>query len=130
MDTARLLNDVHTIMDQIRLFTHQIWLHSSSAADIVTHGTKFEVTGRFRAKLNTLKYLTDKSCWLSCQAEERIEYWIAMVCELVEICIQSKSLSEEKKKEAVVAYESAKEMIESTDAKKRKVIEMMTTFEK
>ena len=130
MDTAKLLNDVHTIMDQIRLFTQQISVHSSSAADVIIQSNNIDITDSLPAKLETLKYITDTSCRLSSHAEEKIEDWLAMVCELVETCIQSKAVSEDEKEEAVVAYECARKMIENTDTKRHKVIETMKNFEK
>ena len=80
-------------MVKIRDFTQQISHHSSSAADIITRANNIEVTQSLPVKLNILKDITDNSCLLSSEAEEKIEKWIAMISELVEISIESKSFS-------------------------------------
>ena len=130
VDTAELLNTVHTIMDKIRLLTQQISFHSSAAADIITQTNNLTLTKSLPEKLNHLKHITDTCCRLSGEAEGKIEDWIAMVCELVETCIESRSVSEREREEATVAYEIVKGVIESTTTKKCKALETFKVFER
>ena len=91
-------------MEKIRLLTQQIHLHSSSAANIISHGENSEVIQFLPENLILLREITAKARVLCNDMEVKLETWFAMTSELLEASIETHSLSEDQKKEAEESY--------------------------
>ena len=117
-------------MERIRLLTQQIHLHSSSAANVISHGENSEVIQFLPKNLIPLKEITAKARGLCNDMEAELETWFAMTSELLEASIETHSLSEDQKKEAKERYREVLSEMQAAAEEKEMLQEELDDLER
>ena len=125
-----MLNAVHGRMEQIRLLTQQVSVHSSSAANVMSRGVDTEVIQYLPENLAPLKHMTEKAEKLCKETESEFNDWIAMLTELLEASVETHSLSESQRKEAGEAFSIVLSDIHGASREKARLSEELQDFQR
>ena len=117
-------------MEKIRLVTQQVSVHSASAASVMSRGVNTEVIHFLPENLAPLKHMTEKAEMLCKETESELNGWIEMMTELLEVSVETHSLSESQRKEAREAFSVVLSEIHEASREKTRLGEELQDFQR